>query len=203
MQQFVPGGAIKNSEILIDVPEKLETERLILRCPALGDGSKYLDFASECFNETKQWFGPWAGETPNQSQCEALVRTLQIDFIRRAELNYFVFLKGSDEIMGRAFVSKLDWKVRKGMLGYWTRTSRHREGLGYEVLQALKRLIFDSLHFRRLDALIDPRNEASQKLAEKAGFQFEGRLKNYTKDNFGILHDFLSYSIIPCDLDFK
>jgi RimJ/RimL family protein N-acetyltransferase len=36
-----------------------------------------------------------------------------------------------------------------------------------------------TMGFRRIDALVDNRNEASKRLLEKAGYQFEGLLKNY------------------------
>jgi RimJ/RimL family protein N-acetyltransferase len=194
-------AGVKNPEILIDIPERLESERLILRCPQPGDGAIYHDFATECFDDTKKWFGPWAKESLNLSQCEELVRKMHCEFIQRSELNYLVFQKGSEQIIGRAFISKLDWKIPKGMLGYWTRLGRQKEGLGHEVVLTLRRFVFDTLHFKRLEGWIDPENLASQKLAEKCGFKFEGRLRNFSHDNFGVLHDFLSYSIIPSDLD--
>ena len=191
----------KNPEILLEIAEKLETERLLLRCPLPGDGKTYKDFADECFEDTKRWFGPWAKEKLTGNQCEELVRKMQCEFLQRSELNYLCFHKKSGHLVGRVFVSRLNWTVPKGMLGYWTRPSHQKNGLGEEAVAAIKRLVFQSLHFMRLEIHIDPANEVSKRFAEKCGFKFEGRLRNFSFDNGGTLHDYWSYSLIPADLE--
>jgi RimJ/RimL family protein N-acetyltransferase len=192
---------IKSPEILIDVPEVLETQRLILRCPLPTDGPGYYDFVSECAADLKQWFGPWAKKPFSLLQCEELVRKLRCEFMQRSELNYFWFLKDTNKIIGGAFLLKLNWSVPKGMLAYYIRPSEQRKGFGYEAVEAIKHLAFNSLHFERLEIYVHPDNAASQKLAAKSGFELEGRFRNYRYDNFGVLHDFLCYSIILPDID--
>ena len=186
-------------EILIDVPEVLETERLTLKCPLPNDGPAYFDFVSECAIDLKQWFGAWAKEPFSAEQCEELVRNLRCEFMQRSELNYFWFRKGTDRIIGASYLLKLSWTVPKGMLAYFIRPSEQQKGFGFEAVEAMKNLSFDVLHFKRLELHIDPKNDASQKLAIKCGFELEGRLRNYREDNFGVVHDFLSYSMIPSE----
>ncbi len=70
---------IKNPAILIDVAEQFESERLIFRCPLPGDGPRYYDFATECFDDTKRWFASWAKESLTPAKSEELVRILRCD----------------------------------------------------------------------------------------------------------------------------
>jgi RimJ/RimL family protein N-acetyltransferase len=48
-----------------------------------------------------------------------------------------------------------------------------RQGLGAEAARALVRHGFETLGLKRLIALVDPANEASIRIAEKAGLRFE------------------------------
>lgn len=191
---------VQTPEILRDIPEELVSKKLLLRCPLPGDGPIYFDFANECFEDTKQWFGPWAKDRLSAEQCEELVRKMHCEFLQRVELNYLCFLKDTNELVGRIFVSRLNWTVPRGMLGYWTRPSHQRHGLGTEAVDCIKQLVFKQLLFQRLEIHIDPQNQASQQLAKKCGFILEGQIRNCSFDNFGSLHDNLSYSLIPSGL---
>ena len=73
--------------LLIDVPERIETERLILRCPQAGDGA--LVNAAVC--ESLQALRPymhWAQSPPTVDESELVCRRAQARFRLREAVSY-------------------------------------------------------------------------------------------------------------------
>ena len=64
-----------------------------------------------------------------------------------------------------------------GEIGYWSAAGSRGRGLMTEALLALCRWAFEDLGLRRLELLVDPRNDASRRLGERAGFRVEGTLR--------------------------
>lgn len=61
------------------------------------------------------------------------------------------------------------------------------QGLGAEAAQAIVRYAFNHLNLSRLICLIDPQNQASRRVAEKAGLHFEQAVDGIDGDNFPTL----------------
>ena len=57
-----------------------------------------------------------------------------------------------------------------------------------------------TLGLERLELLANPKNEASQRLAERAGFTREGVLRRYRRRH-GVREDLVMYSLLAEDLD--
>jgi RimJ/RimL family protein N-acetyltransferase len=53
------------------------------------------------------------------------------------------------------------------------------KGLASEALEAVINYGFEQLNLQRIQALIEPPNDSSQKLVERKGFIKEGLLRNY------------------------
>lgn len=66
-----------------------------------------------------------------------------------------------------------------GMMGYTMHNQYHRKGYGTESVIAAADLFFEDLHFHRLELQIHVDNEPSQKLAMRAGFDYECTRKKY------------------------
>jgi [ribosomal protein S5]-alanine N-acetyltransferase len=56
-----------------------------------------------------------------------------------------------------------------------------------------------ALGLERLELLANPRNEASQRLAERAGFTREGTLRRYRRRH-GVREDLVMFSMLADDL---
>jgi len=82
---------------------------------------------------------------------------------------------------------------RTATLGYWLGEDFWGRGIMTEAVVALTDFCFDNFLLRRISAEVFANNPASTRVLEKAGFVFEGRLKNYViKD--GKLLDSLLYA---------
>ena len=70
--------------ILIDVPSRIETKRLVLRVPRAGDGRLVNDAIGASHAELAPWM-PWAGSMPSIDESEAHCRRQQARFLLRED----------------------------------------------------------------------------------------------------------------------
>jgi RimJ/RimL family protein N-acetyltransferase len=166
--------------LLIDVPERLETERLVMRAPRRGDGQIVNDAIRASHGELAPWM-PWAGAMPTVDESEAHCRRQQARFILREDFVLLLFLRGVDggegELVGASGLHRIDWTLRRFEIGYWRKTGCEGRGLVTEAVRALARLAFDVLDARRVEIRMDEHNERSWKVAERAGFTLEAILR--------------------------
>jgi RimJ/RimL family protein N-acetyltransferase len=166
--------------LLIDVPPRIETERLILRCPQPGDGPALHAAEHATLDELRPWM-PWAHTPHSPDEAEAYCRRMQAKFILRDDLVMFAFERDADGGEGR-FVAgcglhRIDWSVRRFEIGYWRRAGCGGRGYVTELATALARMAFDRLDARRVELRMDDGNAASWKVAERAGFTLEAILR--------------------------
>jgi ribosomal-protein-alanine N-acetyltransferase len=88
----------------------------------------------------------------------------------------------------------------RASVGYWLLPDARGKGLVTRSIALVARWAFGELGMQRISLLADPRNEASVRVAERAGFKREGVLRSWTDVN-GERVDHVSYSLIPADLD--
>ncbi len=90
--------------------------------------------------------------------------------------------------------------LRNGHIGYWC--APHARGLGVttRALRLLCRHGFDDLGLERLELVTDPENQASQRVAEKVGFQREGVLRSHMLHPDGRRRDSVMFSLLPGEL---
>jgi [ribosomal protein S5]-alanine N-acetyltransferase len=70
---------------------------------------------------------------------------------------------------------------QSGYLGYYIGASYAGQGYMTEALQLMLRLAFRQVRLHRLEANIQPDNQASLRLVQRAGFQREGYSPRYLK----------------------
>jgi RimJ/RimL family protein N-acetyltransferase len=167
--------------LLIDVPTRLETERLILRCPRPGDGAMLAEAEQESNEELRPWM-LWAQTARGLDEAEIYCRRMAARFILREDLVWHAFERDASGAEGRFVLScglhRMDWTVRRFEIGYWRRSGCAGQGYVTEVTRALARLCFDRLDARRVELRMDDANSASWRVAERAGFTLEGVLRD-------------------------
>ena len=128
--------------ILIDVPDRLVTEQLVLRAPRAGDGPKVWEATVASLAELRPWM-PWATGEPEADESERFARSAGADFIARRDLVFYGFARGAGDEEGPVLVAcglhRMDWQVRRFEIGYWRRTGFGGLGLVDEAVPALER----------------------------------------------------------------
>ncbi len=84
-----------------------------------------------------------------------------------------------------------------GELGYWMTASMRGKGIATIAAQMLTDFGFASIGFKRIEALVDKENIASQKLLESAGYQREGLLKKKISRDDGRQVDMYLFAALP------
>jgi RimJ/RimL family protein N-acetyltransferase len=183
--------------ILIDVPERVVTPRLVLRMPRAGDGAALAEAIAASFAELQPWL-PWADHVPTPAESEAVVRRQHATFALRDDLVFQIWDHAGDgrerTLIGSTGLHRMDWTVPRFEIGYWRRTGYARRGLVTEAVTALTRLAFDDLRAERVEIRVDNANVASWRVAERAGYTLEGVIRREGRNASGGVRDLRLYS---------
>jgi RimJ/RimL family protein N-acetyltransferase len=85
-------------------------------------------------------------------------------------------------------------------IGYWCALDARGRGLTTRALRLLSRHALEDLGIERLELITDPDNRASQRVAEKVGFQREGVLRSHLPHPDGRRRDSVMFSLLPGEL---
>lgn len=181
--------------ILMDFPQSFETERLVIRSPLPGDGQEMYRAVRESFGELTPWMA-WPKEHRTVNDSEASSRRARAAFLARSELRLHLYLKGTDTLVGSSGLQGIDWEVPRFEIGYWCRTRFTGHGYITEAVRCITAFAFETLEARRVEIRCDARNLPSVRVAERAGFRLEAKLRNNEVGTDGSLRDTLIYASI-------
>ena len=88
----------------------------------------------------------------------------------------------------------------RGHIGYWVAAWARGRGLCSLALRVLCSWALDELALQRLELITDPDNVASQRCAEKVGFQREGVMRAHLRHPDGRVRDSVLFSLLPGEL---
>jgi RimJ/RimL family protein N-acetyltransferase len=104
-----------------------------------------------------------------------------------------------DRVLGALGMSNFDWPDLKAEIGYWIAKEARRRGTGARATRLLAVWAMTTLGLERIELLANPANEASLRLAERAGFTREGTLRRYRRRH-GEREDLVMFSLLAEDL---
>jgi RimJ/RimL family protein N-acetyltransferase len=104
-----------------------------------------------------------------------------------------------DRLLGALGISNFDWADLKAEIGYWMAAEARRRGVGSRATRLLSVWALTALGLERLELLANPGNEASLRLAERAGFTREGTLRRYRRRH-GVREDLVMFALLAEDL---
>jgi [ribosomal protein S5]-alanine N-acetyltransferase len=180
----------------------LSTERLELRPFEPGDAP---DVHAVWNDETYLRFAPVGLPTAGADLGAAAEWCAAgVEERRRASqaASFAVVPRGHRRLAGHVALIRTDWTAMVTEIHYWTAPWGRGNGYAAEAVQAVAAWALTELGFARvtLAAVVD--NIASRRVAQAAGFQFEGVLRNAALTRAG-RGDSALYSLIPADLDGK
>ncbi|MCP9488126.1 MAG: GNAT family N-acetyltransferase [Gaiellaceae bacterium MAG52_C11] len=91
-------------------------------------------------------------------------------------------------------------KQETGGIGYWCAAQARGRGLATLAARRLSRYALDELGLERLQLTADVENLASQRVAEKVGFQREGVIRSHLRHPDGGRRDSALFSLLPGEL---
>ncbi|MBW8310496.1 MAG: GNAT family N-acetyltransferase [Rhizobium sp.] len=96
-----------------------------------------------------------------------------------------------DRLIGTTTLFSLSGPHKRAEIGYSLLPARQGQGLATEALRTVLEHAFGPLGLERIEADVDPRNEASWRLLEKLGFRREGLLRNRWRVDGEVCDSFL------------
>jgi len=129
----------KMSKILINVPEIVETPRLILQMPKAGFGAKVYEAMIDGYEDGEKWLN-WNKEKPSVEIIEENCRKHHAEFILRESIRYIIIDKKTDNVVGSCSLPSLlaHWQIPQFGIGYFTRKSQRGNGFATEAAGVAK-----------------------------------------------------------------
>lgn len=104
------------------------------------------------------------------------------------------------EFVGSVSLFKIDRDQGDAEIGYWTAPAGRGRGVAPAAVRALCRWAFEQLPIERIVLYHAVENPASGRVAAKAGFTQEGRLRQSFRNGDGRRHDELLWGLLRGDL---
>ena len=183
---------------LIPLPDELRSERVVLR-PLRPEDAKAV---YEAIDEARDHLRPWMDWVDNHRSVEdTLDYCLRsaAKWLLRSDLGLGIFDAASGGYLGGTGMHEPEWELRAFEIGYWIRPTAEGRGFVGDAVGLLATLAFEWLAAQRLEIRCDATNERSRRVAERAGFVLECRLRNEARAPNGQARDTLVFSLVPDD----
>lgn len=177
------------------LPERVETERLVLRPPRKGDGAEVCCAIQETLSSLQSWL-PWAKSPPTLESSEKFACEAEENWANRKEFIFQLRLKGSEELVAYVGLHPRNGEVPSFEIGYWCRLSGQGKGYVSEGVRAVTRFAFEVMGADRVEIRCDTRNEASRRVAERCQFTHEAILRRDCRDSEEELRDTHVFALI-------
>jgi RimJ/RimL family protein N-acetyltransferase len=157
----------------MQMPEQIETPRLLLRKPRLDDAQAIFNGWAQDQEVTR--YLTWCPHT-RVEQTQKFIQGCLLAWQQKTRFPYMNALKATGEVIGMIDPRMEGHKVE---IGYVVARSYWGKGYAPEAVQAVIDWAFQQPAIYRVYATTDVENIASRRVLEKAGMQCEGILRKY------------------------
>ena len=136
----------------------------------------------------RDWLSPWEATRPTIESNSPLpsyygmVMQLnkEIRALRSISLGIWLNEDGEKKLIGQITLGGIIFGAMRGAhIGYWIDQRFASRGYTTRAVKLLTKFGFDGLKLHRIEINLRPENEASKKVAVKAGYVLEGSRNNY------------------------
>lgn len=154
--------------------------------------------ARESADEVYPWL-EWCKPDYSLQEAETWIRAQREAWSAQSEFEFVIIDTETRRVLGGVGLNHLHPTDRFANLGYWVRTPQTGKGVATAAVRLAARFAFEQTELERLEIVVNVKNLASQRVAEKAGAHKEGVLRRRIFMH-GMSHDAMLYSLIPRDL---
>jgi len=115
---------------------------------------------------------------PHPYERDDAVEWIRMSAQHSEDVQHMAVIADGAVVGGVGFERLTDLSTRTAEIGYWIGEPYWGRGIATRALEAATRIAFDGFDFVRLQAGVLSWNPASCRVLEKAGYCFEGRLRN-------------------------
>jgi ribosomal-protein-alanine N-acetyltransferase len=115
----------------------------------------------------------------------------------RTEYIFAVTFKEEKKMIGEVILNETDLEQKRSELAFWLSESHWKKGVITEAVLAVMYFAFNKLNLNRLEISAFSENIASNNLAKKLGFKFEGTKREFSiPESTKTVHDDNIYSML-------
>jgi RimJ/RimL family protein N-acetyltransferase len=179
-------------KLLLDIPTKLETNRLVVRKYAEGDGQALFKLLER--NNNREALKQNVEEVASikiAEEAEIKARRHLAEWIARDRFVMGIWLKNENKYVGEIWIEPKNWKVPSFEIGWFLDKGYQGKGIATEAAQRSIKFIFNELNAHKIIVITRDTNRESQKLAGRLGFKKEGHFRESGIENdkrYGLLH---------------
>jgi RimJ/RimL family protein N-acetyltransferase len=185
------------NKFLLDIPNRIETERLYLRPYQAGDGPLY--YAASLRNRqhlARYESGNVLMQLKDEEHAEAIVRELAADWVSRNCFFIAIFEKDTDAWVGQVYIGPTNWELPEFIIGYVADVNHEGKGYITEAVNGVLCMLFDDFGAHRVRSECNDTNIRSYRLLERCGFTREGHFRENKKNPDGTFHGDYHYAIL-------
>ena len=123
----------------------------------------------------------------------------RLDWSSGDHASWAVVDPASDEVLASVSLHSIDRLQGDAEIGYWTAPAARGRGVAARAVDAVCRWAFGALPIDRIELCHAVENTASGRVAEKAGFTYEGHLRRSYRYGDGRKHDELLWARLADD----
>ena len=175
---------------------EISGDNLRLRTYCEQDVDPLYEAVRESLAELSPWL-PWAHADYGKAEARAWIASRPEAW--GTEEYSFIIEDPSGALLGGTGLNQLQPAERRANLGYWIRTSAAGRGIATAATRLLARAAFEDLGLLRIEIIAAVGNQASQRVATKAGAVREGILRNRIRHR-NQQRNATCFSLIPTDV---
>lgn len=168
---------------------KIETEKLILRPIEMNDTERLNELCNDKAIASNNVRMPYP---KTLEDTKSFIEEYSAYDIKKGAI-FSIILKETNEIIG-AIGLICEPEHERGEMGYWIGKDYWGKGYCSEAAKAVLDFGFKTLNLHRVFAWCMKENEASRKVLQKIGMQYEGCLKGHVKKD-GVFKDMVYYGM--------
>tara|TARA_Y100000310_G_C20670987_1_gene810275 strand:+ start:501 stop:1049 length:549 start_codon:yes stop_codon:yes gene_type:complete len=174
---------------------KLTTKRLILRDLKQGDQESVRKHVNNL--EISKWLLVVPYPYTKKDADWWINHCLDEQKKKQRDYTFGITIKPDNQIIGGVSLNKIDKFQGTATMGYWLSEDYWRKGYMSEAVMKMIGFAFSRLKLRRVVIKAFTKNKASNNLAKKLGFKFEGTLRKACKAKAtGKIHNEHLYSLL-------
>ncbi len=171
-------------KLLLDIPTRLDTERLVVRKYEEGDGrGLYLLLARSGNRELLKENVEEVSSIKTEEEAEVIVRKHSAEWVARDRFVMGIWLKSEDKYVGEIWIEPKKWEVPSFEIGWFLDKGYQRRGIATEAVRRSLKFLFNDLKAHKVIVITRDTNPRSCMLAERLGFRREGHLRESGIDN--------------------
>lgn len=187
----------QEARLSVDLPTRIETERLYLRSYQAGDGAWYYAMSQRNKAHLARYESGNAVMTiDSQEEAERVVRDFAAAWAAGDAFFMGVFRRDTQEFVAQIYIGVANRELPEFEVGFFAEVDHQGQGYVAEAARGALKFIFEQLGAHRVWLRCDDTNVRSRRVAERCGMVREGHIRENKRNADGSISGTLHYGLL-------